>query len=402
VNILVAHNFYKQPGGEDQCVTAEVAMLEAHGHQVSQYFLHNRSIDTLGRLELAARTIWSQSAFQEMRDLLRDRRPQIVHFHNTFPLISPAAYYAARAEGARVVQTLHNYRLLCANALLFRNGEVCEDCLNKSILWPAVAGKCYRGSRAATATVAAMLMAHRALGTWSRAVNTYIALTEFSRNKFVAGGLPADKIAVKPNFVYPDPGASEGTAGYGVFAGRLSAEKGVGTLLEAWRRLGGTLPLKIVGDGPLAASVKEAAMKYPGIQWLRSQPLEAVYRLIGDASMMVVPSQCYENFPRTIAEAFAKGTPVIASNLGAMAAIVDHGRTGLLFEPGDPDDLVAKLHRVLGDPLKLAQMRQEARQEFEMNFSVESNYKALMGIYQKSLDGSRQPGPEGRDSEVPL
>jgi glycosyltransferase involved in cell wall biosynthesis len=396
----VAHNFYKQPGGEDQCVAAEVAMLKAHGHQVSQYCLYNRSIDTLGRLELASRTVWSQAAFREMRDLLRARRPQIVHFHNTFPLISPAAYYAARTEGVSVVQTVHNYRLLCANALLFRNGEVCEDCLNKSILWPAVVGKCYRGSRAATATVAAMLMAHRALGTWSRAVNAYIALTEFSRNKLVAGGLPADKIAVKPNFVYPDPGPSKGATGYGIFAGRLSAEKGVGTLLEAWRRLGGTLPLKIVGDGPLAATVKEAATKYPCIQWLRSQPLEAVYPLIGDASVVVVPSQCYENFPRTIAEAFAKGTPVIASNLGAMAAIVDHGRTGLLFEPGNPDDLVAKLQGVLADPLKLAQMRRAARQEFELNFSVESNHQTLMGIYQKALVGSCEPGASGQKSAL--
>src|SRR5580704_5313472 len=195
MNILAAHNFYKQPGGEDQCVAAEVAMLKAHGHEVTQYFLRNESIDAMSRLQVGSRTIWSGPAFRELRQLFRTHRPQIAHFHNTFPLISPAAYYAARAENVRVVQTLHNFRLCCANALLFRNGEICEDCVGKAIPWPGVLHKCYRDSRAASGATAAMLTVHRALGTWRKAVDMYIVLTESSRRKLVGGGLPAEKIA---------------------------------------------------------------------------------------------------------------------------------------------------------------------------------------------------------------
>lgn len=387
MKILVAHNFYKQPGGEDQCVAAEVAMLRAHGHEVTQYCLHNECVDAMGRLRLAARTIWSRTAVRELRELFRTHRPQIAHFHNTFPLISPSAYYAARAEGVRVVQTVHNFRLLCANALLFRNGEVCEDCLGKWIPWPGIAHKCYRDNRAASTVITTMLMTHRGLGTWSKAVDMYIALTEFGRRKLVEGGLPADKIAIKPNFAYPDPGPGTGTGGYAVFVGRLSAEKGVDTLLEAWRHLGFRPPLKLLGDGPMAAAVQQASAKDASIQWLRHVPLEAVYDLVGEAMFLVLPSQCYETFARVAMEAFAKGTPVIVSKLGAMAAMVDDGRTGLYFKPGDPADLAAKVHRLLAEPSQLPPMRQAARQEFNDHFTADSNHKILMAIYERALCG---------------
>jgi glycosyltransferase involved in cell wall biosynthesis len=390
MNILAAHNFYKQPGGEDQCVAAEVAMLKAHGHEVTQYFLMNVSIDAMSRLQVGSRTIWSGPAFRELRQMFRTHRPQIVHFHNTFPLISPAAYYAAQAENVRVVQTLHNFRLCCANAVLFRDGNVCEDCLGKSIPWPAIVHKCYHDSRAASATIATMLTAHRVLGTWRKLIDVYIALTEFGRRKLIEGGLPADKIAVKSNFAYPDPGPGAGTGGYAVFVGRLSAEKGVETLLEAWRHLGGGLPLRLVGDGPLAGTVREAAAKDASIQWLGNVPLAAVYTLVGEAMFLVLPSQCYENFPRVVIEAFAKGTPVIASKLGGMAEIVDDGRTGLHFKPGDSADLVEKVRSILADPLKLTRMRQAARHDFDQYFTAGANHKSLMAIYERALSGRPQ------------
>jgi len=389
MKILVAHNFYKQPGGEDQCVAAEVATLRAHGHEVTQYCLHNDSIDTMGRLQLASRTIWSRTAFRELRELFRTRRPQIAHFHNTFPLISPAAYYAAQAENIRVIQTLHNFRLLCANALLYRNGDVCEDCLGKSFPWPGIMHKCYRDSRAASTAVATMLAMHRVPGTWQKAVDIYIALTEFGRRKFVEGGLPADKIAIKPHFAYPDPRPGRGTGGYAVFVGRLSAEKGVDTLLEAWQHLDGSLPLKLLGDGPMAAVVQGAAAKDPSIQWLRHLPLDAVYGLVGEASFLVLPSRCYETFAMVIMEAFAKGTPVIVSGLGAMAEIVDDGHTGLHFSPGDPLDLAAKVRSILAEPLRLGRMRQAARQKFDECFTAEVNHKILIAIYEQALSGAR-------------
>ena len=283
MKILIAHNRYKLPGGEDQCVAAEVGMLRAHGHEVTEYYLHNDSIDAMGRLEVALRTIWSQPVFRELRQLFRTHRPQIAHFHNTLPLISPAAYYAARAENVCVVQTLHNFRLLCANSYLFRDGGVCEDCLGKSIPWPGIVHKCYRDNRAATAAVATMLTVHRALGTWGGAVDVYIALTEFHRRKLVKGGLPVKKTAVKSNFVYPDPGPGVGAGGYAVFVGRLSAEKGVETLLKAWQHLGGRLPLKLVGDGPMAAVVQEAAATTLQSNWLRKWC--RYFWLVGDAAV---------------------------------------------------------------------------------------------------------------------
>ena len=249
------HNHYQQPGGEDQVFEVEGALLEAHGHRVLRYTQHNDSVADMTRAELAKATVWNTVAYRELRTLIREEQPQVAHFHNTFPLISPAAYHAARAERVPVVQTLHNYRLICPSALFFREGRVCEDCSGKAVPWPGVAHACYRGSRSSSAAVAAMLTAHRVLGTWSRAVDAYIGLTEFARQRFVRGGLPAEKIVVKPNFVHPDPGAGGGDGEYVLFVGRLSEEKGVDTLLKAWKRPRVRVPLKIVGDGPLVPEV---------------------------------------------------------------------------------------------------------------------------------------------------
>jgi glycosyltransferase involved in cell wall biosynthesis len=389
MKVLVAHNYYQQPGGEDQCFAAEVALLRARGHDVLEYRVHNDSITGMSRLGVASRTVWSRPAYRELRALIRTHRPEVAHFHNTLPLISPAAYYAARAAGVRVVQTLHNYRLLCPNALFFRDGRVCEDCIGRSAPWPGVVHKCYRESRIASAAVAAMLALHRGLGTWREAVDVYVALTEFGRRKFIAGGLPAGKIVVKPNFVDPDPGPGAGAGGYALFVGRLSAEKGVPTLLQAWRELGGGAPLKIVGDGPLAAAVAAAAAADARAQWLGRQPLSAVYALLREAMVLVLPSQCYETFGRVAVEAFAAGTPVIASRLGAMAEVVDHGRTGLLFEPGNAIDLAAKLRQLLADPDERERMRRAAREEYERKYTAAANYNALLDIYERALGRSR-------------
>jgi len=391
MKILIAHNFYQQPGGEDQCVAAEAALLKAHGHEVIHYTLHNDSINSLSRFQAAARTIWNRSAYRELRALIRTHRPRIVHFHNTFPLISPAAYYAAQAENVRVVQTLHNFRLLCTNSLLYRSGGVCEDCLGKRIPWPSAVHKCYRGSRGASAVAVAMLTAHRALGTWQNAVDVFIALSRFSRDKLIQGRLPGEKIVVKPNFVYPDPGPGEGTGEYGLFVGRLSAEKGLDTLLQAWKVLPEKVPLKIVGDGPIAAMAREAASRDSRIEWLGRKSEKEVFALIGDAKFLVCPSNCYETFGRVIVEAYAKGTPVLASNLGAMAELVDHGRTGLRFAPGNAVDLASAVQQLLADPPALSRMRQAARQEYEQRYTVESNYRILMAIYERVL---------GRGTEV--
>lgn len=380
--MLLLHNHYQQPGGEDQVFEAEGELLESRGHRVSRYVLHNDRVDEMSRPALAGATMWNAAVYRELRALIRRERPEVAHFHNTFPLISPAAYYAARAEGVPVVQTLHNYRLLCPGGLFFREGGVCEDCSGKSVPWPAVAHACYRGSRSSSAAAAAMLSAHRAAGTWRRSVDAYIALTGFAREKFVRGGLPEQKIHVKPNFVWPDPRVGAGGGGYFLFAGRLSQEKGVDTMLAAWELLRPNARLKIVGDGPLADRVSQASGRSPQIEWVGRQPKERVLDLMKDARALVFPSVWYEGFPMVIAESYAVGLPVIAGDLGSMSSLIDHGRTGLRFRPGDPADLAAQVERASTRPEKLARMRRQARSEFEDNYTAERNYHLLTGIYQ--------------------
>jgi glycosyltransferase involved in cell wall biosynthesis len=214
----------------------------------------------------------------------------------------------------------------------------------------------------------------------------YIALSESSRRKLVAAGLPAEKIVIKSNFAYPDPGPGGGEGGYAIYVGRLSAEKGIETLLAAWRQHG-VPPLKLVGDGPIAPAVRQAMALNPRIEWLRTVPQATVYHLVGKAACLILPSQCYENFPRVVIEAFAKGTPAIVSRLGAMAEIVDDGRNGLHFKPGDPMDLAEKVGRMLADPFKLKRMRQAARKKFDENFTADANHKILMAIYERAIEG---------------
>ncbi len=388
MRILKLHTHYQQRGGEDEIFSAEVALLQERGHQVQPVTFHNQGLETLRRWEQAAVTLWNREAYRQVREAIRTLRPDLVHIHNTFPLASPAVIHAAKAEGVPVVMTLHNYRLLCVNALLFREGRVCEDCLGH-LPWRGVVHGCYRNSRAASAAVAGMLTFHRFLGTWDM-VDRYIVLTEFSRQKFIRAGFPPEKLVVKPNFVHPDPGVGAGKGGYALFVGRLSPEKGVGTLLKAWESLGGRVPLKIVGDGPLAQEVSLTTQRIQGVEWLGRKDLEEVYALMGDAAFLVFPSEWYEGFPRVIAEAFAKGLPILVTAVGSQGSIIDDGRTGLLFCPGDPEDLAAKVEWLLAHPRELARMRQEARAEYEAKYTAERNYQMLMEIYQQAIDNHRK------------
>lgn len=381
MKILMVHNKYRQPGGEDQVYVSETALLEAHGHQVLRYEMHNDQTVGMNPLVLAKKTIWNTAAYQELRDLIRKERPLLAHFHNTFPLISPAGYYAAKSEGVPVVQTLHNYRLYCLNAQFMRDGGVCEDCKGKTVPWPGVLHKCYRGSRTASAVTAAMLTTHRAMHTYTDMVDVYVALTDFARSKFVECGLPAEKVVVKPNFKRTDPGPGEGLGGYALYVGRLSPEKGITTLIEAWEQLGNRIPLKIAGDGPLAPEVAEATGRCEGVEWLGHQERDQVLALMNDAFVLIFPSVWYEGFGMVLVESYAAGTPMIVSRLGSMRSLVQHGRTGLQFKPGDPKDLVAQVDRLLSHPEEVERMRAAVRREFKLRFAAQRNYRLLMEIY---------------------
>jgi glycosyltransferase involved in cell wall biosynthesis len=383
MKILLVHNHYQEVGGEDSMFESETTLLASKGHKVLRYTLSNDRIRRMNRFSLVGATLWNYSVYSEIRALIRKECPQVVHFCNTFPLISPSAYYAAKAEAVPVVQRLDNFRLLCSNALFLRNGRICEDCLGKLIPWPGVAHGCYRNSRTASSVVVAMLTLHRALRTWVRMVDVYIALTEFARQKFIQGGLPADKIVVLPNFVYNDAGPGEGRGGYAIFVGRLSPEKGVITLLAAWKHLAGKIPLKILGDGPMAPMVASAAQGSGSVEWLGRCPKDEVRARMGDALVLIFPSVWYEMFPLVAIEGFEAGLPVIASDHGSLRSLVDDGRTGLLFRTGDQDDLVVKSSWILSHPVELNRMRREARAEFEANYTAERHYARLMEIYER-------------------
>lgn len=374
--VALFHNFYQQPGGEDEVFRAEGLLLERHGHHVVRHAVSNDSVATMGRSALAASTLWNRAAYREIRALLRRERPSVAHFHNTFPLLSPAAYYAARDEGVPVVQTLHNYRLICPNAQLYREGRPCERCVGRAVAWPGVVHACYRGSRAASGVTAGMLALHRSLGTWREAVDTYVALTEFARRKFVEGGLPAERIVVKPNFLLTDPGVGEHGGAFALFVGRLSPEKGLGTLVDAWQRVGRLLPLKVVGGGPLALMADQPVAN---VEWIGRLPKDGVLALMRDAALLVFPSEWYEGLPVTVIEALATGLPVIASDIGAIGEIVGDG--GRLFRPGDVDDLAATIAWAVQHPGALAAMGRRGRARFGTHFTADRNYDLLMDVY---------------------
>jgi len=388
MNVLLVHNFYQQAGGEDQTFADEGRLLEQHGHAVGRFMMDNHEVDTIGKLTVARKTLWNADARRSLRKAIRETSAQVVHFHNTFPLISPAGYYAAHDEGAAVVQTLHNYRLMCVTATLCRNNRVCEDCLGRTLAWPGILHGCYRGSRLGSATVAAMLAFHRLKGTWRREVDVYIALSEFGRKKFIEGGLPPDKLMIKPIYSDPDPGVGMGQGDFALFVGRLTAEKGVATLLAAWPQVFANtgIKLKIIGTGPLRSSAEAAAKNANGIEYLgRLESQQEVYATMGAAQALIFPSIWYEGQPRTIVESLAKGTPVLASRLGAMPEMVADGRTGFLFEPGNPEDLARQARVLLGSQTDRSEMRRAARLEFESRYTAEQNYPLLMRCYEAAL-----------------
>lgn len=383
MRILFVHNAYQHRGGEDSVVEAEIALLRSHGHAVETCFRSNDEVGGMPPLALARQTLWSDRTSRDLAGFVRRFQPDVIHAHNTFPLISPSLYWAADRAGVPMVQTLHNFRLMCLNALFMREGTVCEDCMGR-LPWRGVARACYRGSHAASAALAGMLTLHRGLGTYRSKVARYIALNEFCRGKFIEGGLPPERVVVKPNFVdfdMPEPVARAGL----LFVGRLSVEKGVATLAQAMAMLPDA-KLRVAGDGPEAGLLDRVA----GVTRLGSLPGEAVCQEMSRAAALVVPSIWYENFPRTIVEAFACGLPVIASRIGALADIVRDGETGLLSEPGNPRDLADKAAWALAHPEQMAAMGRNARAQYEAEFSAEVNYRRLMEIYAGVLAEQRE------------
>lgn len=389
MTIAVLHNYYQHRGGEDTVFEAEARLLEERGHRVVRYAVHNDSIGAYSQLQLARATVWNPETYKALTNLFRAEKPDVVHCHNTLPIISPSAYTAANDAGIPVVQTLHNYRLLCPNALFFREGRVCEDCLGKTIALPAVLHKCYRGSMPASAVVAGMTAWHRATGTWENRVSRYIALTEFARAKFIEGGLPENKIVVKPNFVETDVGFADAqeTRNYALYVGRLSEEKGLMTALKAWRSLhigNSKQELHIIGEGPMEKEARAFVAQHnlDTVRFLGGKPFSEALYAMKFARMLIFPSLLYETFGKSMIEAFSGGTPVIASRLGALAEVVSDGHTGFHFAVGNAENLAESIQRMNAlSPDEYATMRRAARTEYEAHYTAEANMHRLENIY---------------------
>lgn len=379
LRILIAHNAYQHRGGEDSVAESEIDLLRAHGHVVETYWRRNDEIENIGRARAAMQTLWSTQTTRDIEALIARFKPHVIHVHNTMPLISPSLYWVANRLKIPVVQTLHNFRLLCPQALLLREGKVCEDCVGK-LPWRGVVRACYRGSVLQSGVMAMMLSGHRVLGTWQNKVSRYIALNEFARRKYIEGGLPAERISVKPNFVDVPEMPAASRSGF-LFVGRLSQEKGVQVLMDAMRRLPAGARLRVVGSGPLEAEV----LGVPGVEFVGPLDSESVYREMRRSSALVLPSICYENFPRTIVEAFACGLPVLASDLGPIPGIVEAHRTGVLFEAASAPALASCLQWAMDHPEELADMGRACRAEYQEKLSPQVNHAKLMEIYKEAI-----------------
>lgn len=389
MKILVAHNFYRSsaPSGENVVFSNECELLKRNGNEIVSFERFSDDIDEstmAGKIRVALSCAWSHEIYTELSELLAKVRPDVAHFHNTFPMMSPSVYAACRDNGVPVIQTLHNFRFICPSGLLLRDGRPCEDCVGTSLL-PALQHRCYRGSLPATGAMVWMLLRNRWNGAYQTLVNRYVALTEFAANRLIAGGLPSARVVVKPNFMADIPSPGGGNGGYVVYVGRLSAEKGVRTLLSAWKFLPG-VPLKILGDGPLRQELeRSSATDNLPVEFLGFCDHKRIAEVVGGAAFQIVPSEWYEGFPMVIVEAYAYGTPVIASRIGSLDEIVEEGVTGVKFEPGNPRDLSDKVKALWTDPLRQSTLRRTARERFDMKFSSKKNFEALMEIYKAAI-----------------
>lgn len=384
MKVIVCHNYYQERGGEDQFFEDEAKLLESNGHEVIRYTTHNDEINDRFLVSVAAQTLWSTESSARLTELVKQHRPDVLHVVNTFPLISPSIFHAARKLNLPTVASIQNYRSFCAQAMCFRDGKACEACLGK-IPWRAVKHACYRGSRTGSMVVAAMQMLHRQLRTWQRCVDVICVASDFSKSKLVAAGFDSGQMMNKPNFVSVDPGQQAGAGKFALFVGRLAGEKGVDALLEAWKKHRLPYPLKIVGDGPDSDVVKKASDNQSNIEWVGRVANEEVYDWMGRAACLIFPSVGYESMPKTLIESMAVGTPVIGADSASVPEVVLDGQTGHIFQSGSADSLAQKVHQFFAQEDQWQMMRDRCRQEFETRFTAEENYRLLMKIYREAM-----------------
>lgn len=405
MKVLLVHNYYRSgaPGGEDVVFRQERDLLESAGVRVITYTRSNDEVSERDPWAVAKTAVgmrWSRRTYRELAELIRHERPDVAHFHNTFPLISASGYAACQEQGVPVIQTLHNYRTVCAAATFYRDGAPCELC-HPGVPWPAVRHSCYRGSMAGSLAVAWMLWRNWTSGVYQRLVDRYIVLTRFAAARLEAAGVPAKHILIKPNFVETNVRADAHTGDYAVYAGLLSPEKGVRTLFDAWRELR-DVPLKVMGDGPLMSELARRCREESlPIELMGMRPRQEVLSIVAGARLQVVPSECYEGLPMAALEASASGVPVIASRIGSLEELVAPELTGLLFEPGNAHDLATQVRRLLSDATLQARIRRATLERHLASFSPGRSLEALLALYRELSSGpgaARPARPHARAS----
>ena len=399
MKILLAHNFYgsSAPSGENSVFSAETDLLLKAGNKVVTLTRQSDEIRkqwALGMLKGALSTPWNPFSYLKAKVIIQRECPAVMHVHNTFPLLSNSIFYSAMKTSTATVLTLHNYRTVCAAAIPMRNGKTCTKCIDLQSVFPAIKYGCYRQSRFASLPLVLSIALHRTLGTWQKHIDAFIVLTDFQRCMMISAGFPAERIYVKPHFYpsTPTPIACEDRDAKVLFVGRLGEEKGVGHLIKAWQQWGTNSPqLELIGDGPLRPELERLA-KGQGdrVRFLGQLPFKETQCRLAKAKLLVLPSICFEGFPMVIREAFALGVPVAASNLGAMASLVEDGENGVLFEPGSVNGIFQAISDLWNEQPELEGMAKAARAEFEEKYRGESNYKILMDIYEKAIDNRRR------------
>jgi glycosyltransferase involved in cell wall biosynthesis len=381
MKILVAHNYHREAGGEDVVFESESMLLERSGHTVIRFCRHSSEFDSYTcwrKLTLGLRAVWAWDTARELALVINHEKPDIVHVHNAYPLLSRSVYCVCRKARIPVVQTLHNYRRFCPSATLYRDGRICTECTKGFLPWPATFHRCCRESRALSIGIPALLSAQRFLDKWEKCQPDYfLALTEASRKRFIEFGLPASRIGVKPNFLAEDPGMRESGLGeYGLFAGRFAPEKGIFTLLSAMSHLD-DVPMMLIGNSSVVRQPMNGRIGFSD-GWVSR---EEVLARMQKARFVVVPSEWYEPFGLIVIEAFACGVPVIASRRGSLAEMVEEGRTGLHFDAGDANDLAARIRWAWDHPERMLEMGRCARQEYFSKYTAEVGLRALTDIY---------------------
>jgi glycosyltransferase involved in cell wall biosynthesis len=392
MRVLIVHNRYRSamPSGENAVVDEEADLLEEARCEVRRLDTSSDEIATWAaskRLTLPGRVVWSREGYRLTARAIDEAEPDVVHFHNTFPLLSPAALWAARRSGRGVVQTLHNFRPLCPGGSFYRAGAICERCLGHLPV-PAVIHGCYRGSRLATLPVATMDAVHDVAGTWTSCVDLFVTPSEFARRKYVQAGWPAAKLVVKPNTARdPAPVDAEHT-GVFTYLGRVEKPKGTDVLLDSWAIAfpEGGARLRLVGSHDAAASARAATL--PGVELTGPVDRARAHALLAGSCALVVPSTSYEVFPRVIAEAYALGVPVIAADVGSLPELVEHRRTGLLVQPGSPESLSQALRELTQSPELSFRLGRQARRVWEEKYSPAVTTARLLSIYAAAVEAA--------------